>query len=383
MKILHLMSCGDLGGIEILCKNIADCSIHENEFAFLFSGGPIADQLEKTSRIYRLYENTNRLRRFRKLQNLVKKENYDVIIAHHGSLSIFIYFILLMHSIPHAVSLKYLHSSFDRNYYYKNRLIHDCLMNWSLKYIFRKSDHIIAVSEFVKDSFLKYFPCEKEQMHVIYNGITLSEHKIKKRNKEKIQILYIGRLVEIKGIDVLIQAARILKTKTKKIFEIEIVGSGPLKNDLKKLVNESGLDETVLFRKETLQKEVYFQNADLFVYPSVCDEAFGISLVEAMEYGIICVASDRGGIPEIVRHGENGFLFPSGDPVQLAKQLLHIINLNDESYRSLQNHAYQTAKKFSIEKTMNQLEQLYENPGLLEKTAADTAGNGKRSKKNM
>lgn len=89
MKILHLMSGGSLGGIEVLCKNIADYSSHENEFAFLFSGGPIADQIEKTTPIYRLYENNNRIWRFIKLRKLVKRRSYDVIIAHHEGLCFF------------------------------------------------------------------------------------------------------------------------------------------------------------------------------------------------------------------------------------------------------------------------------------------------------
>lgn len=140
------------------------------------------------------------------------------------------------------------------------------------------------------------------------------------------------------------------------------MGSGPIENDLKKIVKELGLSKVILFRKETLQKEIYFQNADIFVYPSVCDEAFGISLVEAMNYGILCIASDRGGIPEIIHHGENGFLFSSGDPEQLAKQLLHVINLSAETYKILQENAYLTAQKFPIEKTIDKLEQLYNKP---------------------
>lgn len=364
MKILHLLSGGGLGGIEVLCRDIAYNSKQENEFVFLFSGGGITDELERNGHhIYRLYLKKGRIRRFGYLMRLIKIQRYDVIIAHHGTLSIFLYYLFIQAVFPEKIFIKYLHSVFDERYYYKNNWFHDSLIRWSLNRIFIVSDHIVAVSEYVKASFEKHFPRNSERIAVIYNGIPLIQYDLSQQQEHRHTLLYIGRLEEEKGLAVLLKAAGIMEKDGIYSFRIIIVGSGSYIKEMKRLISEEGLKRRVILERETLDKEKYYGLADIFVYPSVCREAFGISIAEAMQHGLLCVASDTGGIPELIEHGTNGFLFRTGDEKSLTDCLYRIFNMDQEARKAVCMHAAVTAEGFSIVHTIEQLEKLYEKWG--------------------
>lgn len=363
MKVLHLLSGGGLGGIEILCKEIAKVSKLENEFVFLFSGGKIADELEKEGHVvYRFYRRNGRLNSILQLINQVKRQKYDVIIAHHGSLSIFLYYLILMVRFPKKIYIKYLHSVFDPRFYYKGQIFHDRLMNWALNRIFATSDNIVAVSEYVRESFVKVFPCQPERISVIYNGIL-----VKDKNQRYIPIrhslLYIGRLEEEKGMASLIEAAKILKKENKWDFCMTVVGTGSYKEYMERLIQIENLQDWIALKEGTLEKDDYYCRSECFLYPSVCQEAFGISLVEAMDYGLICVASNVGGIPEIITHGQNGFLFPAGDAMALVSCLHQVFAMNETERANIRCNARLSAQRYSIEQTVRELENLYQKRG--------------------
>lgn len=364
MRILHLLSGGGLGGIEVLCRDIAHKSKHENEFVFLFSGGKIADELDGEGQcVYRLYMKKGRICRTVHLMNLVRKQRYDVIIAHHGSLSIFLYYLFIQAVFPLKIYIKYLHSAFDENFYYKDNWIHDFLIRWSLKRIFRVSDHIVAVSNYVKASFVKCFPCNSDRIAVVYNGIPLKQCRFSRLPKNGHTLLYIGRLEEEKGLLVLLKTAKFMANEGRFNFKIIVVGSGSYKKEMMRLIVAEKLENIVILEEETLDKEKYYCQADIFLYPSICQEAFGISIAEAMWYELICVASDTGGIPELIEHRINGFLFQAGDEQALKDCLYHIFNMKKEEKNSVCAQAVATAERFSIEHTIEQLENLYEKRG--------------------
>ncbi len=165
----------------------------------------------------------------------------------------------------------------------------------------------------------------------------------------KFKILFVGRHIERKGIRYLIEAAKYLPTDK---FEIRIVGGGDLTEQLKKqaallderrktkderdvILNEvkdpvsfSGVEESpasIIFTgklsPEALANE--YKTANVFVLPAIVDskgdtEGLGVVLIEAMELGLPIVASNVGGIPDVVVDGESGILVPEKDPVALA-----------------------------------------------------------------
>ena len=140
----------------------------------------------------------------------------------------------------------------------------------------------------------------------------------------KFKILFVGRHIERKGICYLIEAAKYLPRDQ---FEIRIVGVGDLTEDLKKLASESAAPNSaeIIFTgklsPEALANE--YKTANVFTLPAIVDskgdtEGLGVVLIEAMELGLPIVASNVGGIPDVVIDGETGILVPEKDPEALA-----------------------------------------------------------------
>ena len=140
----------------------------------------------------------------------------------------------------------------------------------------------------------------------------------------KFKILFVGRHIERKGIRYLIEAAKYLPRDQ---FEIRIVGVGDLTDELKKLASESATPNSaeIIFTgklsPEALANE--YKSANVFTLPAIVDskgdtEGLGVVLIEAMELGLPIVASNVGGIPDVVIDGETGILVPEKDPEALA-----------------------------------------------------------------
>ncbi len=140
----------------------------------------------------------------------------------------------------------------------------------------------------------------------------------------KFKILFVGRHIERKGIRYLIEAAKYLPRES---FEIRIVGVGDLTDELKKLASESATPDSaeIIFTgklsPEALANE--YKTANVFTLPAIVDskgdtEGLGVVLIEAMELGLPIVASNVGGIPDVVIDGETGILVPEKDPEALA-----------------------------------------------------------------
>ena len=102
----------------------------------------------------------------------------------------------------------------------------------------------------------------------------------------------------------------------------------------------------------------WLDESDIFVYPSVCEEAFGISVIEAMARGCIVVTFNKGGLPELIKDGVNGFLVTKADEESLARKLEEIIE-NKYNNQEIIKNAIETAKHFTIDNTIENLYKEY------------------------
>ena len=107
------------------------------------------------------------------------------------------------------------------------------------------------------------------------------------------------------------------------VSKIHILGDGPEKERLHKLCEDSPLNELVVFHGYVEDTDKYASEIDLALLPSA-GEGIPLSLLETMRFGIPCVATDRGGIPEIVTSGENGILIPYKDEKELVEAIIKI-----------------------------------------------------------
>jgi len=139
-------------------------------------------------------------------------------------------------------------------------------------------------------------------------------------------ILTVGRLSKEKGIEYTIKA---MPTILKKIPEIKliIVGAGPEENNLKKLSKKLNLTGNVVFTGGIPNKNLsrFYKSADVFVLPSL-REGMGLVLLEAMACGTPVIGSNTGGITDIIKYGESGFLVKPKDPEDIAEKIIVLLS---------------------------------------------------------
>jgi glycosyltransferase involved in cell wall biosynthesis len=168
------------------------------------------------------------------------------------------------------------------------------------------------------------------RVHYLPHGVDLGFFHQAERSGHTRRILAVARLVKKKGIDVLLDAVEILFCHTQE-WHLVIVGEGPLRGELVRKARQGVAAEHIELRGAASPLEVAeaLSSADLLVVPSTPEPRMGEGvpnvILEAFAAGVPVVASDTGGIPEVVRSGETGILYPPGDSHALANVLLRII----------------------------------------------------------
>lgn len=121
------------------------------------------------------------------------------------------------------------------------------------------------------------------------------------------------------------------------------VGEGPELSKINRLVRERGLSDRVIFLGKQDEVARVLSMADLLLLPSE-KESFGLVALEAMACGVPVIASDAGGIPELIRHGETGFLAPVGDVAAMADYAVGLLS-DDRQYRAMSEACLQRARR--------------------------------------
>lgn len=226
-----------------------------------------------------------------------------------------------------------------------------------------QSDAITAVSENLKEETYKTFRIEKD-IQVIYNFVDVRRfdkkpidafRKVIAPDNERI-VMHASNFRKIKRIGDVIQ---IFKTLNEHIpSRLLLVGDGPERHVAESLCRELDLCDAIRFLGKQQDMEEIFAVADLFLLPSEY-ESFGLSALEAMAGGSPVVATNVGGLPEIIIQGVNGFMGDVGDTDQMARYAIEI--LKDEStFSRFRANARKQADNFDITRIVPQYEQLYE-----------------------
>ena len=192
----------------------------------------------------------------------------------------------------------------------------------------RRADRVVAVSRDLATKVLE-FGTRPDRVHLIYNGV---DHQVffpgdraeaRQRvglNPDRPALLYIGNLVPVKGPDVLIDACGLL-TKQGAVFDLHIVGKGPLRPTLERQVADRGIADRTRFHGTIPHDRLpdWFRATTMLVLPSRSEGVPNV-LLEASACGTPFVASRVGGVPEIAHLGASR-LFQPGDPNQLASAI--------------------------------------------------------------
>lgn len=363
MKILHLLTSGGVGGIEVLCKNIGLEATLEHTFCFMFGNGVIYEQMKQLKfNIYSFakYKKLS-LKRLLNVKKIVKE--YDIIVVHHDDPFLELYYLLLMKIFPKKKYISMVHHCYepvsDKQQYGFVKLI---LKKFIIHTIFQNSNHLIFVSHAGYKSYISDYQIDKNKVSIIYNGISeekiLRGRNVRKPKNNYMRLIYAGRLVPLKGVDQLLRAFSTL-SKSYNII-LDIIGDGTQKECLETMVQEMKIFDKVTFYGFQEDVSNYLEKSDIFIYPSKT-EIFGISLVEAMAAKCICVANNVGGIPEIIINNVNGFLNINNSDEELIQKIQQALKIcEDEKQRQeMMTQAFSTAEKFSIKKSVYKLEKLF------------------------
>jgi glycosyltransferase involved in cell wall biosynthesis len=180
--------------------------------------------------------------------------------------------------------------------------------------IYSLIDVIIAPSCFLKSKLIQYgFPAEK----VIQVPYFVDPVKYQPCYENQGYFLYLGRLVEEKGLKTLLAAMKSLRNK-----KLWVLGDGPQRTELEELANKYHLDN-LSFRGFLTGRELVnaVENASFIVLPPEWYENYPLAILEAFAMGKPVVASRIGGIPELIDDGKEGFLFTAGDSEDLAQKI--------------------------------------------------------------
>ncbi|MDA8389078.1 MAG: glycosyltransferase family 4 protein [Nitrospiraceae bacterium] len=192
-------------------------------------------------------------------------------------------------------------------------------------------DNVIAVSGFVRQGLIEAgLPDEK--ISVVHNGIETGRFAPRPGLRPAVRAEFhfsdgdlvigaAGALNAGKGLFVLLEAASLFQKefRSPKKVKVLLAGEGEGRPELGKKAAELGVE--AVFAGRRLDMDRVYQAMDIFVFPSVCRESFGMVVIEAMAAGLPVIASSVGGVPEIVKDGENGILVAPGDPRALARAM--------------------------------------------------------------
>ncbi|MEQ9359200.1 glycosyltransferase family 4 protein [Coleofasciculus chthonoplastes] len=236
------------------------------------------------------------------------------------------------------------------------------------KETYQKADRILAGSTYTLNLVKDLFKIPDNKISLFYeNGIDKSflvedESKYPK-NRDKINLLFVGRLVPYKCADIVIESISKLGQTIQDKIVLTIVGDGSEKTKLENLVQKLGLSEKVKFTGRIPQQETvkYYRQADIFCFPSI-REFGGAVVLEAMASGLPCIVANNGGIGEYVTE-ETGFKIEPLSREYLTQELTDKIKIlvEDEQLREgMSTKAVERAREFTWENKAQKIVDIYQ-----------------------
>lgn len=186
----------------------------------------------------------------------------------------------------------------------------------------RLASRIVTVSQHDLQLALRYRVTTPEQLIAIHNGIPDLPNLAADPSQNPPKLVMVARFEPQKDHRTLIQALADLREYS---WKLDLIGDGPLKSDIEKMVVDLGLEKHVRFLGECNNVPLILKEAQIFALISNW-EGLPISIIEAMRAGIPVIASDVGGVCEMIEDGVNGYLIPRGDSQLLANRIMQLIS---------------------------------------------------------
>lgn len=212
-----------------------------------------------------------------------------------------------------------------------------------------------AVKEFMVESSISY----PEKIAVIYNGIEPTKVRADIfNNPHEIWLGTVATLIPLKGIQYLIQALPLIRREFPEV-KLEIIGEGPYKNHLVRLVKKKKLENFVRFAGFQTDVEKNLAKLDLYIQPSL-SESFGLAIVQAMSVGLPVIATRTGGIPELITEGKSGLLVEPARLDELVDAVAKVIRDRGLALRMGEMARRESMIRFNLKDMIEEVENIYE-----------------------
>lgn len=268
----------------------------------------------------------------------------DIVHAHLGGVTFAVPW-CFMHRVPLVVTV---HTTPEQAFSKKNEAL--------IRFAFRKCCFcLVAVSE---ENYIKvksYYRINDQRITYVNNGI--DTEKYYRKPHKTFTFINVARQDENKNQAVIIEAFKKIHDEYKNTLLI-LVGDGPCHKDLIRKVNKMGLNEAVSIPGITGTPEDYYAISDVYVQSSH-REAMPLSVLEAMAAGLPIIATNVGGLKDVVK--DNGILVSDGDEYKLYLAMKQLLFCNSEQYEYMKNVSKQIADSYSSKRMAESYEKIYKN----------------------
>jgi glycosyltransferase involved in cell wall biosynthesis len=228
--------------------------------------------------------------------------------------------------------------------------------NFLFKKIHQTPDKVQAISKALAKRAEKF---GAKNVEVIPNGVDLKEFQKRNIPKEKYRIVCVSHLKKVKGIEYLIGAMPKVLEKFPEA-KLVLIGEGPERENLKTQISNLKIENSVEFKgalpHEKIPEEL--AKSEVFVLPSI-SEGMGIVIVEAQAVGIPVIGTNVGGIPDIIKNGENGILVEPKNPKELADAIIKIFS-EPEFAQKLVKNAKVNLEKYDWQNIAQKVNSIYQ-----------------------
>lgn len=355
MKIVQVMPEFLFGGAEIMCENLSvelKKLGHDVIVISLYSlDTPITKRLEGNG-IKVIFLNKKSgldISIILKLRKIFKSEKPDIIHTHRY---------VMEYVVPAAIGLHIrkihtLHSIASKENTKFGRMLNHIFFNVN-------SVKPVALSKNVLKTVVEEYKLSENDIYIVYNGVNVD---IKNRKESyhidnKFKLVHVGRFAVAKNHKILLEAVLEMRTKGVDI-SLTLVGDGELKDEIYYYAEKNKMMDYVHFVGTTDNIYFYFENADAFILPSIY-EGMPMTLIEAMGYGMPIIASNVGGIPNMIENDMNGILVePTIDSICTGIQKM--ILGGDVIRKKYGENAILSSTRFTSERMVEEYIKIYED----------------------
>ncbi len=245
--------------------------------------------------------------------------------------------------IPYIISLQ----GGDVPGFMKKELqVYHLLTNFITHSVWKKAEFVVSNSEGLSKLAKKFMDNTKHKMIPAGVDLQIFNPSGKSRMGSKVRLLFVGRLVYQKGLDILLEALK--KIKDKDLWSLDIIGDGPLKKEILKKVKNLQIDKNINFygwqSRDKLIK-IYKDN-DIFLLPSR-DEGMPNVMLEAMASGLAVIGTEVSGLQEVIINNQNGLLVKKENPHELYEAIKKLIDNKSLIKEIGDNAAFFVQKNYS------------------------------------